>query len=31
MTDFGCVSVDDQCAEFNEDGFCTSCYKGYDL
>lgn len=31
MSENGCVAVSDQCRTFNEDGFCTSCYKGYKL
>lgn len=26
-----CVSVSDQCRTHNDAGFCTSCYRGYDL
>ena len=31
MTSYGCKEVSDQCAEYDIDGHCEKCYKGYKL
>ena len=31
MTGSGCLAVNDNCATFNNDGECTSCFKGYEV
>ena len=31
MTNNGCKPVSDDCADYNDQGYCEKCYKGYEL